>query len=105
MLVLGRLETGARVHWKFKIAGAETDVEVVAADPNRRLDLRWDDTRTLTITFDDRGDTTLVGVRIADFTGDDAAAEAIGTMSGFTLVLASLKMLLEHNIEGDLMYD
>ena len=26
-------------------------------------------------------------------------------MSGFTLVLASLKMFLEHGIEGDLMYD
>ena len=26
-------------------------------------------------------------------------------MSGFTLVLASLKMYLEHGIEADLMYD
>ena len=26
-------------------------------------------------------------------------------MSGFTLVLSSLKMWLEHGIEGDLMYD
>ena len=26
-------------------------------------------------------------------------------MSGFTLVLASLKMWLERGIEGDLMYD
>jgi hypothetical protein len=26
-------------------------------------------------------------------------------MSGFTLVLASLKLWLEHGIEGDLMYD
>ena len=26
-------------------------------------------------------------------------------MSGFTLVLASLKMYLEQGVEGDLMYD
>ncbi|MCM4080217.1 SRPBCC domain-containing protein [Paractinoplanes hotanensis] len=101
----GRLETGARVRWAFKIAGAETDVEVIAAEPGRRLDLRWDDGQPLTITFEDRGDATVVRIRVAEFGGDEPAAVAVETMSGFTLVLASVKMLLEHGIEGDLMYD
>lgn len=42
---------------------------------------------------------------MSDFGGDNPAADAIDTMSGFTLVLASLKLWLEHGIEGDLMYD
>ena len=33
------------------------------------------------------------------------AANAVESMSGFTLVLASLKLWLEHGIEGELMYD
>jgi uncharacterized protein YndB with AHSA1/START domain len=101
----GRLETGAKVHWTFKIAGAEADVEVVRADPGRLLDLRWDEGQPVRITFTEHGDHTVVGIRVTGFTGDEPAAVAVETMSGFTLVLASLKMWLEHGIEGDLMYD
>ena len=101
----GRLETGAQVHWVFKVAGAEADVEVVAADPGRRLDLRWDDGQPLRFTFTERGGNTLAGVRVTGFTGAEPAVAAVETMSGFTLVLASLKMWLEHGIEGVLMYD
>ncbi|GAB2605835.1 activator of HSP90 ATPase [Paractinoplanes abujensis] len=101
----GRLETGARVHWVFKIAGAETDVEVVAAEPGKLLDLRWDGGQPVRFTFEARDSGTLVGVLVTGFDGDDGAAVAVETMSGFTLVLASLKQWLEHGVEGDLMYD
>ncbi|MBM2614310.1 SRPBCC domain-containing protein [Actinoplanes sp. LDG1-06] len=101
----GRLETGAKVHWIFKIAGAETGVEVVAAEPGKQLDLRWDGGQPVTLTFEARGEHCLVGVRVTDFGDDEPAAVAVETMSGFTLVLASLKEYLEHGIEGDLMYD
>jgi uncharacterized protein YndB with AHSA1/START domain len=101
----GRLETGAVVTWAFKIAGVETDVTVVEALPGELLDLRWDDGQPLRISFDDRGDSTLVTVRVTEFRGDTPAASAVESMSGFTLVLASLKMWLEHGIEGELMYD
>lgn len=101
----GPLRTGARVTRTFKIAGAVAKVEVVEALPNRLLDLRWDDGRPLRIDFEDRGDATLVHIRETDFGGDTPAANAIESMSGFTLVLASLKAWLEHGIEGDLMYD
>ena len=101
----GRLETGATVHWSFKVAGAETDVTVVEAVPGAVLDLRWDGRQPLRISFEDRGDSTLVTVRLTDFGGDTPAATAVESMSGFTLVLASLKMWLERGIEGDLMYD
>jgi hypothetical protein len=46
-----------------------------------------------------------VSVHVSDFGGEEPAAVAVEAMSGFTLVLASLKAYLEHGIEGDLMYD
>lgn len=101
----GRLETGAVVRWTFKVAGAETAVTVVEAVPGRRLDLRWDDGQPLRISFAERPDGTLVTVLLTGFGGDEPAAIAVESMSGFTLVLASLKMYLEHGLEGDLMYD
>lgn len=79
------------------------DVWDAFADPDRIR--RWDDGQPLVITFEDRGDATLVWIRVTDFPGDTPAANAVESMSGFTLVLASLKMWLEHGIEGDLMYD
>jgi uncharacterized protein YndB with AHSA1/START domain/uncharacterized glyoxalase superfamily protein PhnB len=101
----GRLAPGAQVRWTFKVAGAATDVRVVQAVPGELLDLRWDDGQPLMITFEARDDATLVRIRVTDFGGDTPAANAVESMSGFTLVLASLKMWLEHGIEGDLMYD
>jgi uncharacterized protein YndB with AHSA1/START domain len=101
----GRLVDGATVRWRFKIAGAETDVSVVRAVPGQLFDLRWDDDQPLLITFEPRGDTTVIRIRVTDFGGARPAAAAIESMSGFTLVLASLKMWLEHGIEGTLMYD
>jgi uncharacterized protein YndB with AHSA1/START domain len=101
----GRLETGATVSWEFKVAGAATEVSVARAVPGEMLDLRWDDGQPLQIAFEARDDATLVTVRVTDFGGDTPAANAVESMSGFTLVLASLKMWLEHGIEGDLMYD
>lgn len=77
-------------------------VEVV---PGSLLDLRWDDDQPLRTTFEDRGDTILVTVHQSGFGGDPSAARAIESMSRFTLVLLSLKMSLEHGIEGDVMYD
>jgi hypothetical protein len=72
--------------------------------PRAALDPVVDD-QPLRITFADRGGATLVGVHLSGFGGDNPAATAVESMSGFTLVLASLKMWLEHGVEGDLMYD
>ncbi len=101
----GRLEPGAHVSWSFKVAGAETAVDVLEAKTGELLDLRWDQGQPLRITFADRGDSTLVGIKLTDFPGDTPYTTAIESMSGFTLVLASLKLWLEHGIAGDLMYD
>lgn len=101
----GPMEPGAELHWVFKVAGAEADVLVAAAEPGRLLDWNWDDGQRVRATFDERNDGTLVRIRVSGFTGDEAAANAVDASSGFTLVLASLKQYLEHGVEGDLMYD
>lgn len=49
-----RLTVGATVQWVFKVAGSETDVEVLESDPGRLLLLRWDDGQPLRIEFEDR---------------------------------------------------
>ena len=100
-----RLVVGATAHWRFKVKGSETDVEVVESVPGELLLLSWDEGQLLRIEFGDRGEATLVRVFLDGFEGDDAAGQAIDSMSGFVLVLASLKMYLEHGIDGDLMYD
>ncbi len=100
-----RLVDGATAHWRFKVKGSEVDVEVIESVPGELLLLSWDEGQLLRIEFGDRGEATLVRVFLDKFEGDDAAGQAIDAMSGFTLVLASLKMYLEHGIEGDLMYD
>lgn len=101
----GRLTPGSTVHWAFKVAGAETQVNVVDAVPGELLDLRWDDGQPLTLTFEGRDDSTLVAIRVTDFGGDTPIADAVESTAGFTLVLASLKVWLEHRIEGELVYD
>ena len=101
----GPLTPGSTVRWAFKVAGAETEVTVVAAVPGESLDLRWDDGQPLTITFEGRGNSTLVTIRVTEFRGDTPIANAVESTAGFTLVLASLKIWLEHGIEGELVYD
>lgn len=101
----GRLDAGAVVTWQFKVADAQARVEVVEARPGEVLDLRWDDGQPVRISFDDHPAGTVVTVRVTEFGGDTPAANAVESMSGFTLVLASLKLYLEHGLEGELMYD
>ena len=100
-----RLTVGATARWVFKVAGAETGVEVLESDPGHLLLLRWDEGQLVRIEFGDRAGATLVRVYLDGFSGDDAAAQAIDASSGFTLVLSSLKIWLEHSIDTQLMYD
>ena len=109
----GKLEAGKRVRWDWEMYGHSTDVDVDAVEENKRVSMRWpayegDTQTTVEWTFAARPDnTTFVAVTNTGFTGDqDAIAkEAIGATGGFTLVLAGMKALLEHNIELNLVRD
>ena len=101
----GRLEPGKRVRWDWEMYGAGGDIEVVAVEPHRRIEIRWDYNGTMTPvvwTFEPRGEAaTLVSVVNSGFGGDLAAAtaDALGSTGGFALVLAGAKAWLEHGLE------
>jgi uncharacterized protein YndB with AHSA1/START domain len=107
----GRLEPGARVRWEWEMHGASVQVDVKAVEPNARILVEWASEPTPTTVewrFSPRPDgTTFVEIANAGFGGDgDAvAAQAIDATEGFTLVLAGLKALLEHDVRLNLVAD
>ncbi len=107
----GRLEAGKRVQWDWEMYKASSQVDVKAIEPNRRILIEWSGEggpTTVEWTFTDRGDrTTFVSITNSGFHGDEdeAVKQAIGSAAGFTLVLAGLKALLEHNLILNLVAD
>lgn len=107
----GRLEPGARIRWDWEMYGASTQVSVKAIEQHKRIFVEWDGysgATTVEWRFTPRADgTTFVSVTEAGFRGDGAevAKQAIDSTGGFTLVLAGLKALLEHNIRLNLVAD
>jgi len=107
----GRLEVGKRVRWDWEMYGASTNVEVKAIEPNRRLLIEWDgytSRNTVEWVFAPRGaDRTFVTVSERGFTGDgdQVVKQALESTGGFNLLLAGLKVFLEHGIEPNLVVD
>ena len=108
----GCLEEGRDVNWEWRFYGCSTSVRVLEIETNRRIVIEWwgDPGKRSTVrwTFDPRSDrTTLVTVENFGFSGsiDEAIAEAVDSMGGFSLVLANAKALLEHDIDLNLIRD
>jgi uncharacterized protein YndB with AHSA1/START domain len=109
----GKLEAGKRVRWDWEMYGVSADVDVDLIDENKRILMRWPayegDTQTTVdwVFTPHAGNTTFVAVTNTGFKGDAEAVakQAIGATGGFTLVLAGMKALLEHNIELNLVSD
>jgi uncharacterized protein YndB with AHSA1/START domain len=107
----GRLEPGKRVRWDWEIYGVSTDVDVKEVEPNTRIVVEWsayDAATTIEWRFTPRGDdAAFVSVTNAGFRGDgDAVAQqAIESTEGFTLMLAGLKAVLEHDLALNLVAD
>jgi uncharacterized protein YndB with AHSA1/START domain len=105
----GRLEAGKDVRWDWEMYGASALVSVKLVDPNARIIVEWGDPpRTVEWLFAPRADdTTLVSISERGFRGDDdeVVAQAIDSMGGFTMVLAGLKALLEHDVVLNLVAD
>jgi uncharacterized protein YndB with AHSA1/START domain len=86
-------------------------VTVKAIDTNRRIVIEWpgySGTTTVEWTFAAQKDgTTFVSITEAGFTGDgDALVKQVtDSTQGFTLVLAGLKALLEHDVRLNLVAD
>lgn len=105
----GRLEPGKEIRWDWETYGVSTQVSVKAVEPNRRILIEWDDPPCpVAWLFTPRADnTTLVSISNWGFSGsaDEVVTQAIDSMGGFTLVLAELKALLEHNVVLNLIAD
>lgn len=108
----GRLEAGKEVQWDWAMYGASAQVHVKEIEPNRRILIEWPDHNgqfcPVEWLFDARPDgTTFVTIANWGFSGDDdqAVAQAIDSMGGFTFVLAGLKAFLEHGVRLDLVLD
>ena len=107
----GRLETGQPVEWEWEMYGVSIPVTVQAIEPNKRIGIEWpgySGPTSVEWLFAPQADgTTFVTITEAGFSGDaDALVKQVAdSTEGFTLVLAGLKALLEHNIELKLVAD
>lgn len=107
----GRLETGKRIQWDWEMYGHSAQVDVKAIEGNRRILIEWPGQNAPTTVewiFTPRADnTTFVSITNTGFrgTGDEVVSQALDSTEGFTLVLAGLKALLEHNVVLNLVPD
>jgi uncharacterized protein YndB with AHSA1/START domain len=107
----GRLEVGQQVEWAWEMYGISARVTPKAVEPNRRIVIEWpgySGPTTVEWTFAPQSDgNTFVTITEAGFTGDgdELVKQATDSTGGFTLVLAGLKALLEHNVRLNLVAD
>jgi uncharacterized protein YndB with AHSA1/START domain len=107
----GRLEAGKQVQWDWEMYAVSIPVTVKAIEPNQRIVIQWPGYSSLTTVewrFTPQKDgATFVSITEAGFTGDgDALVKQVtDSTEGFTLVLAGLKALLEHNLKLNLVAD
>jgi len=107
----GRLEEGAQVQWDWENYDFSNRVTAKAVEPNKRIEIEWQGYSGPTIvewTFAPQQDgTTFVTITEAGWTGDadQLAKYAANSAEGFTIVLAGLKALLEHDVQLNLVAD
>ena len=107
----GRLEAGKSFQWDWEMYKASAQVHVKALEENQRILIEWGDPGDMTEVewrFTSRADnTTFVSITNRGFRGDgdEIVKQAIDSTEGFTLVLAGLKALLEHNVRLNLVAD
>ena len=107
----GKLEAGKQVQWDWEMYGISIPVTAKAIEPNKRIVIEWpghNSPTTVEWVFSPQKDgTTFVGITEAGFTGagDELAKRVTDSTQGFSLVLAGLKALLEHNVRLNLVPD
>lgn len=108
----GRLEVGKQVQWEWEMYGISVPVATKAIEPNKRIVIEWPGQHsgptTVEWTFAAQEDgTTFVSITHTGFTGDgdELVKQVTDSTQGFSLVLAGLKALLEHDIRLNLVAD
>ena len=106
----GRLETGKPVQWSWEMYDVSVQVIAKIIEPNERIVIEWPGYSGLTTVewkFTPHGDGTFVSIRESGWTGsgDELLKFVADSTQGFTLMLAGLKALLEHNVQLNLTAD
>jgi uncharacterized protein YndB with AHSA1/START domain len=107
----GRLEAGKQVQWDWEMYGISIPVTAKAIEPNKRVVIEWPgDGGSTTVEWRfaaQKDGATFVSVTEAGFTGDgdQLVKQVTNSAQGFSLVLAGLKALLEHDIRLNLVAD
>jgi uncharacterized protein YndB with AHSA1/START domain len=107
----GRLETGRKVRWEWEDYDVSIEVEAKAVEPYEHVLIEWPGytgTTEVEWTFEAIPDGTTF-VRVSESGWVDDADKLIryvaDSTQGFTLMLAGLKALLEHDIQLNLTLD
>jgi uncharacterized protein YndB with AHSA1/START domain len=107
----GRLEAGKQVQWEWEMYDISIPVSVKDIEPDKRILIEWpgySSPTTVEWTFAPQQDgTSFVSITEAGFSGsgDELVKQVADSTQGFTLVLAGLKALLEHNVRLNLVAD
>jgi uncharacterized protein YndB with AHSA1/START domain len=107
----GRLEVGKQVQWEWEMYDISIPVTAKAIEPNELITIEWPSSggpTTVEWTFVPQVDgTTFVRITESGFAGDktDLFRQVADSTQGFSLVLASLKALLEHGVRLNLVAD
>lgn len=107
----GRLEVGVKLRWTMNSDGAGADVVVIEVETDERIGFDWGADNEYTrveLRFRPWGKSgTHVTISETGLSGsaDDLVARVADSTGGFTMVLCSLKALLEHDIELDAVTD
>jgi uncharacterized protein YndB with AHSA1/START domain len=107
----GRLETGQQVQWEWEMYGISIPVTAKVVEPNGRIVIEWAGYKgptTVEWMFASQNDgTTFVRITEAGFTGDgdELVKQVTDSTQGFSLVLAGVKALLEHDVKLNLVAD
>lgn len=105
----GQLTTGQEVTWEFADFPGPFPVTVIEADPPHRIVIEWDGDATLDasqttrVTFEfeaiDDGSRTLITITEHGWTPSaQGARNAFGNCEGWSMMLAALKVWIEHGI-------
>jgi uncharacterized protein YndB with AHSA1/START domain len=107
----GRLELGKDIRWIWEMYDASTRVTPKSIEPGKRIVIEWDGysgPTTVEWTFQAlASDKTFIKVTESGFegNGDELVKYVTDSTQGFTLMLAGLKALLEHDINLNLTGD
>jgi uncharacterized protein YndB with AHSA1/START domain len=107
----GRLEVGKQVHWDWEMYGISVPVTPTIIEPPRRIVIDWPGyggrTTVEWIFTAQKDGTTFVSITEAGFTGtgDELVKQVTDSTQGFSLVLAGVKALLEHDVRLNLVAD